>query len=286
LNGAEPVQAATIDRFTATFTPYGFSPRSMYPGYGMAEATLMISGGRRGGEIVTRSVSREVLQRGMAIAPMSGVDARVLVGCGRPVVGEDIAIVHPVTLRPLSSDEVGEIWVRGPNVAVGYWRNAVATAATFGARIAGAGDENWLRTGDLGFLDGNGALYITGRIKDVIIIYGMNHYPQDIEATMQAAHPALRKNCGVAFSVIDQRGEEKLVLVQEVERTRRHQISTEEIASCIREAVMNEHDIAAHNIALIRPGTIPKTTSGKVQRNLTRHLWQQNTLELLSRADS
>src|SRR5216684_798116 len=286
LNGAEPVRAATIEQFVAKFRPYGFNPRSMYPAYGMAEATLLISGGSRGREVVTRTVSREALQGGKAVAPTSGEDTRVLVGCGRAGVGEEIAIVDPDTLRRLSADEVGEIWVRGPNVAAGYWRNAEATAATFEGRIAGAGDATWLRTGDLGFLDRDGELYITGRIKDLIIVYGMNHYPQDIEATMQAAHPALRKNGGAAFSVVDQRGEEKLVLVQEVERTQRHHVSTDDIASCIREAVMNEHDVAPQKIVLIRPGTIPKTTSGKIQRSLTRRLWQEDALEVLERTES
>jgi len=286
LNGSEPVRAATIEQFTATFAPYGFDPQTMYPAYGMAEATLLISGGHRSGEVVLRAVSREALQRNIIAAAKDEGDARVLVGCGRRLVGEDIAIVHPETLKRLSPDQVGEIWVRGPNVAIGYWQNAAATAATFEAQIAGEGGEHWLRTGDLGFLDDAGEIYITGRIKDVIIIYGTNHYPQDIETTMQDAHPALRKNCGAAFSIVDQRGEEKLVLVQEVERTQRHQISGAEIVACIREAVGNEHDIAVHRIALIRPGTIPKTTSGKIQRSLTQRLWQEGALQLLSSADA
>jgi acyl-CoA synthetase (AMP-forming)/AMP-acid ligase II len=167
-------------------------------------------------------------------------------------------------------------------VAAGYWRNAAATAETFAATIAGEGGAHWLRTGDLGFLDHAGEIYITGRIKDVIIIYGNNHYPQDIEATMQSSHPALRPNCGVAFSYVDHRGLEKLVLVQEVERTQRHQVSTDEIEKRIREAISNEHDIAVHEIVLIRPGSIPKTTSGKIQRRLTRQLWHERALDVLT----
>jgi acyl-CoA synthetase (AMP-forming)/AMP-acid ligase II len=282
LNGAEPVRAATIDQFAAKFAPYGFEPRAMYPAYGMAEATLLISGGRRGDDVVTRSVSREALQRGIIAAPKSGADAQVLVGCGRALVGEEIAIVDPDSRRRRSTDEVGEIWVRGANVAAGYWQNPVATAETFAATIAGEGGAQWLRTGDLGFLDDAGEIYITGRIKDVIIIYGNNHYPQDIEATMQSAHPALRQNCGAAFSYVDQRGLEKLVLVQEVERSRRQHVSTDEIEKRIRAAISHEHEVSVHEIVLIRPGSIPKTTSGKIQRRLTQQLWHERALDVLS----
>lgn len=285
LNGAEPVRAVTIEQFTAKFALYGFDPRSMYPAYGMAEATLLISGGRRAGGPVMRSVSREGLQRDVVAAPDSPNDTRVIVGCGRCLINEDIAIVHPETLQRLASGKVGEIWVRGPHVAAGYWQNAAVTAAAFEGRIAGEGDVHWLRTGDLGFFDETGEIYLTGRIKDVIILYGVNHYPQDIEMTMQEAHPALRKNGGAAFSVVDQRGEEKLVLVQEVERTQRFQFSPGEVETRIREAISSEHDVAAHRIVLIRPGSIPKTTSGKIQRSLTRDLWQRNELDVLKPSD-
>ncbi len=281
VNAAEPVRAATIAQFTAKFAPYGFDPRTMYPAYGMAEATLQISGGRRGGGVVSRSVSRAALRGGKVVAPKNGEDAQVLVGCGRAVVGEEMAIVDPESRRRLPADAIGEIWLRGPHVAAGYWRNEAATAEVFGAVIAGEGGAPWLRTGDLGFLDEAGEIYITGRIKDVIIIYGNNHYPQDLEATMQAVHPALRRNSGAAFSHVDHRGIEKLVLVQEVERAQRHQVSADEIEKLIREAISNEHDLAAHEIVLVRPGSIPKTTSGKIQRSLTRQLWQERALDVL-----
>jgi acyl-CoA synthetase (AMP-forming)/AMP-acid ligase II len=230
---------------------------------------------------VMRSVSREALQRGELAAPRSDDDRRVLVGCGRVVVGERVAIVDPDSRQRLAPGRIGEVWVNGPNVARGYWRNEDATAAAFRARIAGDADEPWLRTGDLGFLDESGELFITGRIKDVIIIRGMNHYPQDIENTMENSHPALRRHCGAAFMVLGKNDEEKLVLVQEVERTQRHRASSEEIAGCIREAVTKEHEIAVHKIVLLPPGGIPKTTSGKIQRNLTRKLWLENSLEVM-----
>jgi acyl-CoA synthetase (AMP-forming)/AMP-acid ligase II len=281
INAAEPVRADTIARFTSTFAPYGFDARAMYPVYGLAEATLMVSAGRRGEGAVARSVSRGALQHGEITAPSGDVDRQDLVGCGRSLVGERIAIVEPESRGRLAPGNVGEVWVAGLNIAGGYWQNQEATTAVFEAQIEGEGGEFWLRTGDLGFLDPSGELFITGRIKDIIIIRGMNHYPQDIENSMQDSHPALRRHCGAAFTIVDENNDERLILVQEVERTARHQISIEEIAGCIREAVFNEHEIAIHKVVLIAPGAIPKTTSGKIQRSLTRKLWQEGLLEVL-----
>jgi len=184
--------------------------------------------------------------------------------------------------RRVAACLIGEVWVAGPHVAQGYWHNPEATNATFRAQIDGdAGGEWWLRTGDLGFLDETGELYITGRIKDLIIVRGINHYPQDIEKTVQDCHPALRPHSGAAFTVLDQNNEEQLVVVQEVERGWRRLAASGEIIACIREAITTEHDIAAHKIALIRTGTLPQTTSGKIQRNLTRQLWSAGALAIV-----
>lgn len=273
LNGAEPVHAGTMERFIATFAPYGFDPKACSPAYGLAEATLLASGGQRGRGLVTRGVSRAALQRHRAVAPSSEEHPHLLAGCGKRLVGERLAIVHPETYVRLRTGEVGEIWISGPNIAQGYWQDARATAATFSARIEGGGEERWLRTGDLGFLDDTGELYITGRIKDVIIIRGINHYPQDLEDTVQASHPALRRHGGAAFSILNEQGEERLVMVQEVERTQMRRVSIDEIEGAIREAVATEHELAIHQIVLIRPGNLPKTTSGKIQRGLARTLF-------------
>ncbi len=282
-SGAEPVRHETVRRFNETFAPYGLDPRAAYPSYGMAEATLQVTGSRRGAGHVTRAISRAALLENAIRPPMDSADSQTVVGCGRAILDERIAIVEAQTRRRLGPDEVGEIWVNGPNVASGYWRNAEATQASLRARIAGEDDgANWLRSGDLGFLDETGQLFVTGRIKELIIIRGMNHYPQDIERTVQAAHPALRQNCGAAFSVVDDRGEEQLVIVQEVERTARNKIDPQEIAGIIREAVTNDHEIFARHIVLIRPQTLPKTTSGKVQRALTRKLWLEHKLDYLT----
>ena len=280
-NGAEPVRANTIDRFASTFAPYGFDAESIRPAYGMAEATLLISTGQRGTGPVTRRVSRDALQGNQIVAPVQAQDAQIFVGCGRQLVGERLAIVDPETRMPLQPGVVGEVWVGGPNVAQGYWRNPEATASVFRARPAAGGAQYWLRTGDLGFLDENGELYITGRIKDLIIIRGINHYPQDIEETVQDCHAALRRHCGAAFGVPDHNDEEQLVAVQEVERTFRRQIAIEEIVVSVREAVTREHEIAAREIVLIRTGSLPKTTSGKIQRSLARQMFLAGTLALV-----
>ncbi len=285
-NGAEPVRADTIERFAATFAPYGFDRRAMNPQYGMAEATVMVSAGPRLAGPVIRTVGLQAFRRNEIAAPAGEKDKHRMVGCGRSVVGQRLAIVHPATRCLIGSDRIGEIWVSGPNVSKGYWQNPAATRATFDARIEGdPGDECWLRTGDLGFMDESGELFITGRAKDMIIVRGINYYPQDIESTVYNSHPALRRHFGAVFSVPDESGE-KLVLVQEVERSQRRGLDTEEIKACIREAVANEHEVALDSIVLISPGEIPKTTSGKIQRSLTRQMWLQNSFEPIGAARS
>jgi acyl-CoA synthetase (AMP-forming)/AMP-acid ligase II len=283
LNGAEPVHAETIDRFIGTFAGHGFNARAAFPAYGMAEATLLISGGSRGAGHVTRSVSRSALQSHAVTAPTDAADAQLLVGCGRALINERLAIVDPDHRTRLPAHTVGEIWVNGPNVARAYWENPEATTAALNASLAGEDDGvRWLRTGDLGFLDEASELYVTGRIKDLIIVRGINHYPQDIERTVQAAHPALRANCGAAFAVADEHGEETLVVVQEIERTERNRIDPAELKGLVRENVTEQHELFARHIVLIRPGTLPKTTSGKIQRSLARKLWIERRLEDLA----
>ncbi len=268
LNGAEPVHAETIKRFSATFASHCFDPAAAFPAYGMAEATLLIAGGRRGADYVTRTVSRSALQAHAVSVPVDPADLQTLVGCGHALINERIAIVEPESCKRLSSTQVGEIWVNGPNVARSYWRNPEASRTNLNAQIAGDDDgANWLRTGDLGL------------IKDLVIIRGINHYPQDIEHSVQALHPALRQNCGAAFSVPDDQGEEMLVIVQEIERTERNRIDPVEMTGLIREGVTDQHELFARHITLIRQGMLPKTTSGKIQRSLTRRLWLEGRLD-------
>ena len=281
LNGAEPVRAATLAHFASTFAPYGLRPETLYPAYGMAEATLLVSGGVRGAAHVETVVSRAALLEGLVAEPNSDADRQVVVGCGRSVPGGRVAIADADTGRPLGLREVGEVRVGGDHVASGYWGRAEETRATFGATLEGFGDAGWLRTGDLGFLDAEGELYITGRLKDLIIIRGMNHHPHDIEDTVQAADPALRRSHGAAFATTGDAGAEKLVVVQEIERGVPGD-RLADIEGSIREAVADAHELAVDRIVLIRPGTLPKTTSGKIQRRQTRQLWLEGKLAVVN----
>jgi acyl-CoA synthetase (AMP-forming)/AMP-acid ligase II len=286
VNAAEPVRADTIERFTATFGAYGFDPHAMRPLYGMAEATLLISSSRRGSGPVIRRISLDAFRRNQIAGPAGPEDTHRVVGCGENIVGQRIAIVDPQTRRRLPPDCIGEVWVGGPHICKGYWQNPDATNAIFQARIEGDEDnEPWLRTGDLGFMDEAGELFIAGRSKDMIIVRGMNYYPQDIENTVYDSHPVLRRHGGAVFSVLTDSGE-KVVLVQEVERVHRRALDIDEIVACIREAVANEHEIALDTIVLIRPGAIPKTTSGKIQRSVARQMWLQNSFEPIDAAQT
>jgi acyl-CoA synthetase (AMP-forming)/AMP-acid ligase II len=243
----------------------------------LAEATVLASTGRRGSMFAERRISQTGLQHHLVEPPETSIDEQSVIGCGRPLHGEEIAIVDPGSGNSLGPTQVGEIFVSGVNVAEGYWGNRAATSETFEARIHGR-KQNWCRTGDLGFIDETGELYITGRIKEVIIIRGINYYPQDIENTVQNADPTLRRHGGAAFAAADSLGNEGLVIVQEVERTVRQQTALPQLVARIREAIVIEHDVAAMEIVLIRTGTLPKTTSGKIQRTLTRQLWMQGDL--------
>ena len=262
-NGAEPVRAETLERFAEAFAPYGFRREAFYPCYGMAEATLLISGGRPGAPVTVRA--------GLS-------DPTPFVACGQALTGESLAIVDPETRLRRPQGVVGEIWARGAHVAQGYWGQPGATATTFRAQIVDE-DGYWLRTGDLGFLDEGGRLYPVGRIKDLIIIRGVNHHPQDIERTVEECHPALSRHNGAAFALAAQGGEQ-LVIVQEVERAARAAVDLEEVEAAIREAVTEAHEVAPYRIVLLRPGALPKTTSGKIQRSLARRLFLEGELAL------
>lgn len=278
-NGAEPVHADTIERFVRTFAPYGFAPEAIRPAYGMAEATVLISCGRRGEPLVTRHLDRGALGA-HRIVPAAGRDAHVIVSCGRPVDGTDAAVVDPHRATRAARDEVGEIWVRGPHVAAGYWHKPAETAATFHARIAGDDGPEWLRTGDLGWIDAAGEVYVTGRLKDVIVIRGTNVYPEDVERTVEASDPALRPHAGAAFSVEDEHGEERLVVVQEIDRDAGHRPDLDAIVAAVRAAVVREHELTIHAVVLVPSGGVPRTSSGKIQRRLSRDRWRAGVLPL------
>ncbi|ASC71044.1 peptide synthetase [Halomicronema hongdechloris C2206] len=279
-NGAEPVRSQTLERFAAEFATCGFRSQAFYPCYGMAEATLMVSGGRQQEAPVVKLLQKVALEHNRVVeANGHSVDqAQSLVGCGQTMPQQRIVIAHPETQIRCAGDEIGEIWVSGPSVGQGYWQRPAESEQTFAAYLADTGVGPFLRTGDLGFLH-QGELFITGRTKDLIIIRGRNLYPQDIELTTERSHPALRSGGGAAFMVEEQR-EEKLVVVQELEF--RQKPDPEEVTAAIREAIAQEHEVQAYAVVLIKPGTIPKTSSGKIQRRATRAGFLAGHLEVIS----
>ena len=280
-NGAEPVRAETLERFAAAFAPCGFRREAFFPCYGLAEATLFVTGAGRAEPPVVGRFRTPELERNRAVADDAG---QALVSSGRatpPPVGQEVAIVDPETRLPLPAEAVGEIWVAGPSVAQGYWSRPEAAEGTFRALIAegagGAGGAGpFLRTGDLGFLSG-GELFVTGRAKDLIIIRGRNHYPQDIELTVEASHAALRPGCCAAFSV-EEEGEERLVVVQEVRREAARNADLSGALEAIRRCVAEEHEVQPQAVVLIRPASLPKTSSGKVRRSACRDAFLAGSL--------
>ena len=267
-NGAEPVRHQTLERFATAFAPCGFRREAFYPCYGLAEATLFVSGGLKSAPPVLYTLRGLELERDRIVMTTAGdKDGRTLVGCGRTWSDQEIVVVDPESSTRRPSNRIGEIWVRGPNVARGYWNRPDETEHSFRAYLADTGEGPFLRTGDLGFLR-DGELFITGRIKDLIIIRGRNHYPQDIELTVVESHPALRSGCGAAFSV-DVDDEERLVIAQELERDHR-KADVDEVARAIRQAVAENHELQVHAVVLLKPTRIPKTSSGKIRRRACR----------------
>ncbi len=276
--GAEPVRADTLERFAAAFAPQGFRREAFYPCYGLAEATLFVTGPPAGEPLVVGEFSSAALQAHDVVAA-DGLGSQRLVGCGRPWRGQRVLVVDPETRVPCAPDRVGEIWVAGPSVARGYWRQLEATERDFQARLAG-GEGPFLRTGDLGFAR-DGSLFVTGRLKDLIILRGRNHYPQDVELTMERSHPAVRPGCAAAFS-LEVDGEERLILVGEVQR---HPGATsEEILEAVRRGVAEEHEVQAHAVVLIRSATLLKTSSGKVRRSACRAAYVAGELQVVAQS--
>ena len=251
----------------------------IYPGYGLAENTLQVTGGYGPGVHATLRVDRTALaNRQVEVVSDSAADAQTFVGCGTPRLDQDVVIVDPERHTRCAPGEIGEIWTASPSVAKGYWNRPELTRDVFEARLADTVEGPYLRTGDLGFLYEN-ELYIAGRLKDLIIIRGRNLYPQEIELTVERAHAALRPTCGAAFSIELDR-EEHLVVVQELDRQHRN-VDTDEVITAIRRAVVEEHEVQPYAIVLIRTLTIPKTSSGKIQRSACKQQYLDEKLEVV-----
>ena len=278
-DGAEPVRRETLERFGEAFAPCGFRRRAFYPAYGLAEATLKVTGGRKEDEPVYHTVQAGALKEHRVVEAEAGAaDARTLVGSGHAALGTEVVIVNPESARRCAPDEVGEVWVSGPGVAAGYWNRPEETERTFRARLAESGEGPFLRTGDLGFVR-DGELFVTGRLKDLIIIRGRNLYPQDIEQAVEQCHAALRPGGGAAFSV-EVEGEERLVLAQEVEARRRKEAPA--VFAAIREVLAEEFEVQPAAVLLLRPGGLPKTSSGKVRRGACREGFLENSLRVVA----
>jgi acyl-CoA synthetase (AMP-forming)/AMP-acid ligase II/acyl carrier protein len=254
-NGSEPVRKDTFDRFVQAFETCGFRREAFYPCYGLAEATLIVSGGRKSDPLVTTAV---------------GKDKQTFVGCGHVMPGHTIRIAHSETMTLCDSNQIGEIWVSGPSVAQGYWNRPKETQEAFHAYLNDRGEGPFLRTGDLGFLK-EGELFVTGRIKDLLIIGGQNHYPQDIEWTVEQSHPSIRPGCCAAFSV-DIDGEERVVIVAEVDG-QHPSLDMEAMIGDIKQTVALQHGLTVYKIVFLKPKTIPKTSSGKIQRHACKTLF-------------
>ena len=277
--GAEPIRPETLERFARTFELSGFRKSSFYPCFGMAESTLIVSGGDGPAEPRTLTIDRKALEQDkVETVSTNDENSLTMVNCGKSIIDQEIIIVNPNTLKECEQNQVGEIWVTGPSVAQGYWGLEEETQNQFHARVADSGKGPYLRTGDLGFLH-NGELYITGRLKDLIIINGSNHYPQDIELTVESSHQALQPAGGAAFSVTDE-GREKLVIVQEVTRQNRNP-DIDEVTSAIRQAVAEKHELQVFAIMLVKPMSISKTSSGKIQRKATKHSFLNGDLDVV-----
>ena len=278
-SGAESIQPETLKRFAAAFAPCGFKPSAFYPCYGLAEATLIVSGARRGSGATIQSFHDTALtKKHVEPVPDGNGQTRRLVACGPPVGTTRVVIVNSKTHTEAAPGCVGEIWIAGASVGQGYWRNPRLTSRSFNAHLSNTGEGPFLRTGDLGFMN-DGQLYITGRREDLIIVRGMNRYPQDIEATARMSHPLLEIGYGAAFAV-DDHGSQKLILVQEVKRNGKMDFKL--VLDAIRMAVLDEHDLALDTIVLVRSGTIPKTSSGKVQRHVCRETFLSGELKHLA----
>ncbi|MGD0463707.1 MAG: aminotransferase class I/II-fold pyridoxal phosphate-dependent enzyme [Tepidisphaeraceae bacterium] len=281
--GAEPIQPEALERFAAAFAPCGFNSAAFYPCYGLAETTLMVSGAERGSGPTVRAFDDAALtENRVESVPDDANKARRLVGCGMPVDNLRVAIVDSQTCTEAVPGRVGEIWVAGASVGQGYWHKPELTQQIFNAHLSNTREGPFLRTGDLGFVF-EGQLFVVGRQDDLLIVRGLNHHPQDLEATARKSHPLLEASLGAAFAVEDPGGQ-RLVLVQEVPRNGETNFTS--VLKACREAVLDEHGLALHTIVLVHCGTIPKTSSGKVQRRACRTAFLARELKALAEDSS
>ena len=279
--GAEPVRAETLEKFAELYQPCGFKPEAFYPCYGMAEATLFITGIDASQYPTITYLDKKALSEDkVVVVDSDSPNSKAVVSCGRTWLGDEIIIVDPETKTQCANDGVGEIWAAGTGIGRGYWQREEQTANTFQATLGDRTNKTYLRTGDLGFIK-DGELYITGRIKDMMILWGRNHYPQHIEETVETCHPALRTNHGAAFSV-EVNGEEQLVVVHEINRSDLRKLNAEEVIGAIRLAVGEQNMANVFAVVLLKTGSIPKTSSGKIQRRACQKMFLDGSLNAVA----
>ena len=275
-NGAEPIRAETLERFTNAFAPYGFRRQAFYPCYGMAETTLFVSGGLKTVPPVLNLVDGKALKHNHIVTTnQDNSHARTIVGCGQTLFDRIVIVDHQTKTRS-APNQVGEIWVSSLSVAQGYWHKPEVTEETFNAYL-NTGEGPFLRTGDLAFMQ-DGELFVTGRLKDVIIIRGRNYYPQDIELTVEKSHEALRESCSAAFSV-EIESQEQLVVAVEVERTHLRKLNVDRVVEAIRKAISEQHELQVYGVLLLKTTSIPKTSSGKIQRHACKAGFLEGSLK-------
>ncbi len=280
-NGAEAVRAHTLEKFARRFAPAGFRAEAFYPCYGLAEATLMVSGGDRTAKPLVRSLVAAELKNKKAspVGESESIPKRRLVGCGSSIKGQRIAIVNPESMRECSEREIGEIWASGPSISRGYWGRQAESQELFQAKIKEGDGAGYLRTGDLGFVLEN-EVFVVGRCKDLVVIRGRNYYPDDIELTVAACNPHSSTREVAAFSIEGDEGE-RLVIVQE-EAARTSSAELDKIIQTVCETVAATHDVEVHGILLTRTGSLPRTPSGKIQRRLARERYLSKELPVVA----
>ncbi|UMB70622.1 fatty acyl-AMP ligase [Mycobacterium paraterrae] len=285
MNGAEPIRVETMNSFADAFAPAGFRHEAFQAVYGLADATLLVSGGSGSTQPTVAYVSRVGLQQDRVVDGAREDPATVaLVGCGAVRGGLRVAIVDPETERERGPDEVGEIWLAGPSVAQGYWARPQETVKTFAAHLSDSGEGPFLRTGDLGFVR-SGELFITGRVKDLIVIDGGNYYPNDVEFTVQQCHPLFLSGRGAAFAVARQSGgADELVIVQEADRDLFRDVKIAEVMSAVTATVRQSHGVRLQSLVVVEPMSIPTTTSGKIQRGRCRQTYLDRGFDTVAEA--
>ena len=280
--GAERIRSDTIRLFTERFSAWGFRSNSFFPCYGLGEATLMATGGPTGSGPVIRSVSSEALRANRIEGAASSRDEQLLVGSGHTFEGSSVLIVDQQTGAPLPDEAIGEIHLSGDSITRGYFRKEELNQHVFRDVSLHKTSRRFLRTGDLGFLSG-GQLFVTGRIKELIILRGRNLYPEDVELIVDDAHEALQARGCVAFSV-EQEGLESLIIAVELRRSAMKNPPQESIMSAIRLKVAHGFGVNPDKILLLRPFTIPRTSSGKPRRLAVRESYLNGTLATLNEA--